>query len=107
MADGLTIYVAGIAKGIGVDLDGRSSRDEWDDLKALAGRWANEWVEVARADTTTIYVRRDAIIRVEVDYTAPPSPEVADKAADEEARAAVRKTMRQDQPPYIDKPSPD
>ena len=102
--DKLTIYVAGIEKGIVVELDGRSSHDEWENLKALTGRWGDGWIEVAKADTTTTYVRGDAIVKVEVNYTPPPSPEVAEKTALEAANAAERKRVGIDKPPYTDQP---
>jgi hypothetical protein len=46
MADSLTIFLFGSDTPIEVDLQGRSSRDEWKNLRNRKDRWSKAWVEV-------------------------------------------------------------
>jgi hypothetical protein len=95
MPDRLTVHLIGGDK-VDVDLEGRSSQREWDDLQTGSGRWGQDWIRARGQGTRT----REAIVMVEVDSTAPESREVAEKAADEAERAEERKRLGIDEPPY-------
>jgi hypothetical protein len=102
MADSLTIFLFGSDTPIEVDLEGRSSRDEWKNLRNRKGRWSKAWVEV-RAEhdgTRRIYIDPDAIAKVVVDFTTPISPEVADKEAHEQRETDLRQQL--DHAPDVD-----
>lgn len=95
MADSLTIFLFGSDTPIEVDLEGRSSRDEWKNLRNRKDRWSKAWVEV-RAEhngTRKIYIDPDAIAKVVVDSTTTPSPEVADKEANEQSETDLRQQL--------------
>lgn len=100
--DKLTVYLRGKDKGIDVDLHGRSSHEEWQELAASGGRWSKLWVPVKTEGTRTTYVRPDAIVMAEVDYTPPPSADVAEKLALEDTKATERKKWGHDEPRYTD-----
>jgi hypothetical protein len=104
MANRLRIFLAGDDRGIQVDLEGRSSLDEFRDLEQFEGRWSELWVQVRREGTRTTYVCPDAIVKAEVDYAAPVSSEVAEKEELEAAKAQQRRAMGHAEPPYTDEP---
>jgi hypothetical protein len=81
VVDSLSIFLFGSDTPIDVDLAGRSSRDEWKDIRKGKGRWSKAWVKVRTEQdgVREIYIDPAAIAKVVVDFTPPPSPEGAEQ----------------------------
>ena len=96
MADSLTIFLFGSDTPIEVDLEGRSSRDEWKNLRNRKDRWSKAPVEV-RAEhngTRKIYIDRDAIAKVVAELPPRhPLPRLLTKEANEQSETDLRQQL--------------